>query len=435
MRKRARRFSSAWSGVVAASIALTSAAAASGLGSGCCADLEERITLLDAELARRRERKVELQISGTINRALLYWNDGSASGVAHVDPNIDATSIRFTGSANAGGGWKVGFLMKFDTVFTASESVDQLNPAGAGQEIKGDRIYVSFQHENYGRITLGRDNSASRGIDGMELTNAEMTDSEIPDWNGAFLLRTKRGELLSDLPWGDFVGGKFAGIKGKLLTYTTPRWQGFEASTSHGLDYWDAALRYREEWAKTFRVRAGIGTFVNSADRDDKKVHNTGWGGSAAILHIPTGLNIAYNQGLMNHIKECEERSAVSNKCRGAETFRYVRGGIVRDFIALGATSLYGEYYRGRNRHNLSDDDTVNALAMFPLANPTELKSSNSHVWGVGVTQHVKAASMAIYAGYRHHSLDVELVDAAGAVADKGIKDLHVVFAGARIEF
>ena len=51
-------------------------AAAADLGGDCCADLEERIAELEATTARKGNRKVKLEISGHVNEALIFWDDG-----------------------------------------------------------------------------------------------------------------------------------------------------------------------------------------------------------------------------------------------------------------------------------------------------------------------------------------------------------------------
>ena len=410
-------------------------AAADPAAGGCCADLEDRIAILESVATRRGNRKIELTISGVVNRALLGWDDGVKVRAYVVDPAIDSTSFKFEGAAKFSPGWKAGYLLKIDSVTAPSDSVDQNNPAGEGQETKADRFFVFLQNETLGKVAIGRNNAARRGIDNMEFTGAESTDAEIPDWGGGLLLRSRSGQLL-DLPWGDFLLGKIAGIKDHLVVYATPSLRGFEASVAWGSnDYWDVALRYRDTWHKTVKVKAGVGYFSNTSEKDAENVRDIGWGGSLALLHIPTGLNIAFNHGRMEHTTNCLEAGAVSGRCRGPDIFHYVRGGILREYFSIGPTAIYGEYYRGRSQHNLSDQDTLDALALNPLAAPAEMARSASHVWGFGVTQHIKAVNMALYAGYRHHQLDVELVDAAGVVADKGLKDLQILFAGIRIEF
>lgn len=59
-------------GVIAGSVA----AQAADLGGNCCADLEERVAELEATSARKGNRKVKLTLSGHVNEAVLFWDDG-----------------------------------------------------------------------------------------------------------------------------------------------------------------------------------------------------------------------------------------------------------------------------------------------------------------------------------------------------------------------
>ena len=54
---------------------------AADLGGDCCADLEERIAELESSTARKGNRKVSLTVSGSVNEALLFWDDGFESNV------------------------------------------------------------------------------------------------------------------------------------------------------------------------------------------------------------------------------------------------------------------------------------------------------------------------------------------------------------------
>jgi hypothetical protein len=444
MRQRTRnRSSGAVVLVAAASFVLGASAFAAGHNSDCCADLEERIAELEVIAARKgiAGKRHELTLSGVVHRAILYWDDRRERKAYVVDNPGDTTSIRFSGGAKLDGDWKVGFVLQFDAAPPPSETVTQFRPKGDGDVIQTSRSYVTIEQKRLGAIFLGYHNSAARGIDNLNLAESDApADSDVKTWNERFVLRSRTKEL-TELEWGDFVFGKLAGQKADLVLYQTPKIAGFQAAVSTGMKYfWDTALRYSAALGakKEIDIKAGIGYFENRTERDFILVQpreDAGWGGSFAIRHNPSGLNIALNFATMRHTGKCNEPGAVSGKCRGEDTFYYVKGGIIRKLVGLGPTAFYGEYFHGRRIRNDSDEDLLRELEL--VANQAaEVKSTLGTTWGVGVVQQIEASAMELYLAYRHYDTKASLIDAAGSpVAARKIEPFDAVLFGAKIEF
>lgn len=61
---------------------------------------------------------------------------------------------------------------------------------------------------------------------------------------------------------------------------------------------------------------------------------------------------------------------------------------------------------------------------------------SERDVWGLGVVQHIEAAAMQVYLGYRHHTAEFELLTSGGVdVPAAGIDDFDTLVTGAKIAF
>ncbi len=152
--------------------------------------------------------------------------------------------------------------------------------------------------KSFGSFQLGFTDTASDKIDNINLASSDtLADADVINWNGKFFLRTANGSLLT-LRWDDFIDGAFMGGTIPGVLYTSPVLHGFEFSAAWGDDdYWDVALRYNADWGKHLRVAAGIGYFRNTTEDEGDIIpkQDTGVGGSIALLHIPTGLNIAIN--------------------------------------------------------------------------------------------------------------------------------------------
>src|SRR6185295_19019682 len=103
-------------------------AAAADLGGDCCADLEERISELEATTARKGNRKVSLTISGWVNEAVFFWDDGSERN-AYVGTNsLEQSRFKFAGEAKIDKDWSAGYTIEVGLNSAPSNQWDQTGP-------------------------------------------------------------------------------------------------------------------------------------------------------------------------------------------------------------------------------------------------------------------------------------------------------------------
>jgi hypothetical protein len=130
----------------------------------------------------------------------------------------------------------------------------------------------------------------------------------------------------------------------------------------------------------------------------------------------------------------------VTFKCRGADTFLYLKGGIVRKFNTWGPTAFYGEYYKGWRSLNSSDEDMLRAFEVNP-DEAKELAKSVQTVWGFGVVQTLERTKTRLYQtdyylGFRNYSLDMHLIGESGApVPARSINNWQAIMAGVRFRW
>src|SRR5438128_2856240 len=75
------------------------------LGGDCCADLEERVAELEATTTRKGNRKVSVTVSGWVNEAVFFWDDGTEQN-AYVSTNaIEQSRFRFARAAKIAKNW------------------------------------------------------------------------------------------------------------------------------------------------------------------------------------------------------------------------------------------------------------------------------------------------------------------------------------------
>jgi hypothetical protein len=412
-----------------------------------------------------------------LNRAMLLWGDGGGGafnatpglgfgnqrkrGARFVDNSNDNSGAEAEYKFNIFGGWTGTLKFGLDAMYARSDFVSQFDRDGDGTVVELKDSLFELGHEKFGKFIVGLGDSASDGTSDLNLAYSNfVADAEVSNWNDSFFLRTA-GIGLTPLRWGDFFAGPDVGDSGKFLKYVTPKFMGFEAAVAVGQPMevflftqgpllvneqvngllTDFGIKYFRRWGD-FLVRAGFGIVRNTTEERDAEepTEDTGIGGSFAVMHLPTGLNIAINHAVTRHTNKCFEPGLVSGKCRGKDQFTYVKGGIVKNVFGWGATSLYGEYYQGRLNQNISDDEQLPFLEVNP-GEALELESSLQKVWGVGVTQTFDRTAFRhyttdLYVGYRNYSLDVNLLGASGNVVPaRKISDWSGVMAGARFSW
>lgn len=428
-----------------------SSARAADLGGGCCGDLEERVAELEATTARKGNRVVSLQVYGQVNKAVMWWDDGSFSDSFVVDNDYSGSRLGFTGKATVIPGWTAGYLIEFDYQDSATDKIDNLgvktSTAGLdSDELNNNEIVIRFnewyiESETYGRLSVGQGSTAADGITEIVLANSlRVADLH---WNNNFVPRTPSG-----VPAGfDYAqgAGSLDGDRDDRVRWDSPAIQGFILSASVGEnDYWDATLRYKNEW-NSVRVAAGVGYQWNSTR--DASVNtlagapptaaqttipsaNVGANGntasyldafsqfevvsgSASAMHIPTGIFIAIAGGTKDY-----------QDFDNDPTYWYVQAGIEKKWLPFGSTTFYGEVakFYDFNRINV---DYIDAS----LNQHTDGIDVNSQTlrWGVGLVQRIDSAAMDVYAQATVWSYEDN--------TEFNYEDLTQIMVGSRIKF
>jgi hypothetical protein len=449
---------SAFALFAAASLAMSGwslQAKAADLGGNCCADLEERVADLEATTARKGNRKVSLEISGQVNRAIVGWNDGKASDAYIVDNEQSNTRFRMKGTGQFADGWKSGFYIELGVNDTNSAQVSQWDDegrAGAGEDFSQVNVRqanVFIESAKYGRVTIGQGSGATDDLGYINLGGSLSDAGQY--YNNSFWLRGNGGTN-TGIKWGTIVGSTnlFDSNRGDYVRYDTPSLYGFILSAAWGEnDVWDLALRYQKEW-NSFRVAAGIGYYYNGDQQDYRGLPNaqvtdgTKFGsvkrekivGSASVMHVPTGL---YVSGAAVTVNTTDAGAKGQGEIESSAW--YIQGGITKRFVEVGATTVYGEF---ANYDNIGagykvDGATATNLPAGSTATYTAgyIASSNVDRWGAGVTQAFDGAALELYLQYHHYSADVSVSAAANLVRGETVKveDWDAVVTGLKLKF
>lgn len=390
----------------AAALAFSTApATAADFGGDCCADLEERVAVLEATTARKGNRKVSLVISGQVNQALMIWDDGVDSDAFVINNGNSSTRFRFKGNAQINHEWSAGYYLEMEVRNTMSFRVSQDDddaPNDGLLDIRQSNLYIASK--TLGKLTIGQQ---SPGTDDLAFYGsvAGVAGHFQPDWHYGFSFDLQGGgaaNTISQLA-GSINGTLYfdGTTRQNVVRYDTPTIAGFVLTASWGEDdFWDVALRYAGEFGD-FKVKAGIGySEYDESTATDAVGEERSLTGTAGIIHTPTGLFAHFAW------RSYEYEMAQPD----AEGYQ-IQAGIKNKWNTLGATAIYGAYT------NVEDGF---------VRSTSGINSSEIDRWSVGLTQWIDAAAMELYLVYDHTEAEADGVD---------YEDLDTVTIGARIRF
>ncbi|HMN36098.1 MAG TPA: porin [Hyphomicrobium sp.] len=390
-------------------------AVAADLGGNCCADLEERIAELEAAGARKGNRKVGLTVSGWVNEAVFFWDDGTQSDVYVGTNELEQSRFRFNGDAKITAGWSAGYILEIGANGAGSKSFDQTSSGEGKVSVRKSAWYI--KSEQLGRLAVGRfDTATYHLIDNLDT----LLTRNVSDYEAAGIALGKfktRSNGVLGARWTDFMGGFNNGTPGQsglrnTVRYDTPELAGFTASASWGEDdQWETALRYAGRLGD-FKLAASIG-YGESTDpgvNGGSCALGTGdcqwWGAGALVSHTPTGIYLYGGYG------ENRIDLAAGQIADDTSAIWYLQGGIEHKWFDLGKTNIFVEHRR--------DDVGLSSAA----------DSSDLRFWAAGVAQEIENASLVVFALYRHTDGDFT----TGAVQTE-FDALDMVITGARINF
>jgi len=471
--------------LVAAAGVIAHSAQAADLGGNCCADLEERVAELEATSARKGNRKVSLTIYGQISEQVTFWDDGGERNVYVNESDSPKNIIGFRGNAKINSDWTAGFRLEYEAKVANSGDLNQLASGDNGGQTSSaqNTSSLSLRHAHwtlgsatYGTLSVGWQGVAAGGVASINLADpGGFADADSGGWSGSFLLRAVGAPAgnngLSARSWNTFDPRFGSGSNGSSLTrrnsvkYSSPLFlglsksSGFRVETSWGEDdYWDAALKYVEDFG-TFRFAAGV-AYTQLNDNDSSGCANPGlatvtanscsiWTVGASLMHTPTGLYVsgAYaqltdDQRRAKYLGGNANQRAMANAglVDNEESWWYVQAGWEAKLNSLGKTTFWGDYYsatvgsavasQGNSITSVAAGDVLNSFAV-----ESAIQSSSITAWGFGVTQNIDAAAMQLFIGYKRIEGDAKLF-ADGEVRNaNAFHDLQIVYTGATIKF
>ncbi|WP_157772199.1 porin [Zobellella denitrificans] len=328
---------------------------------------------------------IRLSLSGHVNRALLYADDGQDGDLYHVDNDASSTRVRLIGEGDVGNELTVGTAIELQLESNSTADVNQENESVSGDTISERRLEIYFDHQRYGKLWLGQGWTASEDSSEMDLSGTALAGySSTGDIAGGIRFRDGDGNLLESTVGDTFINLDGLGRRDRLR-YDTPSFAGLTWSVGTvENDAWDTALKYSAEY--DFFTLATALAYSNQKDNDGQV------NGSVSAL-LDNGFNLTLAAGR----RELDTA--------GDPRFYYGKLGYRQHWFRFGETALSLDYHRTEH---------------------AELSGDKGRAYGLQAVQNIDRWATEAYLGYRNYDLSRPGVST---------EDIDALLMGARIKF
>jgi predicted porin len=274
--------------------------------------------------------RVELSLSGQVNRGVLYVDNGGDREVFHVDNDNSSTRVRFIGRGRLNEDVSIGsqIEVEFESNSTDAIRIDQDSAAGPNSFTER-KLELYGDSKRFGRLWLGQGDTASNGTSEVDLSGTSVIAySDINDMSGGIAFQD--GGVLG--PRISQVFSNFDGLsRDDRLRYDTPNFGGFTASASAvDGDAYDVAARFAGEVGDT-KIAAAIGY----ADGGSRTSFDDQINGSLSLL-TPYGISLTAAAGLRDTKGRSEDPVTYYGKL--AYTFEGIEYGVTSVAIDFALT-------------------------------------------------------------------------------------------------
>lgn len=357
--------------------------------------------------------KVQVQLYGEIDRAVMYADDGNQDKVFHVDNTHSETRVGLNGEIAATESLTIGG--SFEQLWQANPShAVSMEEESVSGEFAGELAELYFAFSQAGKFSLGLGGMASDGGSEVDLSGTDVAGSVGVAYGGGGLafydaasggyghdgeetaviaaFRRQCCELFNRVA-ADGLGKK------NRLRYDTPSFAGFSFGIAAGeQETFDASLSYSGEFGGT-QLEA-MAAWADHGNLDDEFGNYKQINASASIF-FPFGLNLTAGHGS----RDMDEMPAGGDD----PVFTYGKVGWKCDqLFSVGSTAISVDYGIYENASVLDAEQEGTAT-------------------GVQLVQELEAYSTQLYAAWRKFALE------DNSTAD--YEDISVVMAGARFSF
>jgi len=333
--------------------------------------------------------KYGVELSGQVNRAIMYADDGVDSDTLFVDNDNSSTRFRILSKAKMSDDVTVGANMEMEHESNPSGlvTINQTGDSRKSNSFTERKFELYFDSKTLGRLWLGQGDTASNGTSEKDLSGTSVIGySSVTDVGGAIAFRDSKTKAAYES-----MGSYYSNMDGLSRTdrvrYDTPKLAGFKLSVSAGTgEIYDVGLHFGRKFGDV-KVAAGLGY----ADGGDAKGWDSQLNGSVSVLF--KGFSVTLAGGRQDY------------ENRDNPKFYYGKLGYQFKASTLGKTAFSIDFGRTED-----------------IIDKTEMSS-----YGLQFVQKIDKVATELYVGIRNNKLDID--------GNDDIEDVMTVMGGARVKF
>jgi predicted porin len=366
------------------------------------------VAISGAMIAPMAAQAVKYKLSGQVNRAVVFQDDGEQSGVRHVDAISSGTRFRLKGSEDIGNGMKVGFA--YESQWSSSKSYTQrpdLNGDGSGGSgtLRQGNVWFSG---NWGKLTLGQTDGAGNGATESDWVPSGSYHGRT-SFTGGLRWRTSGGGTLKGKAPGTFSLDEDTGVvvadPGATLTESST-FNEYDAFSRHDV------IRYDSPKLGPVTLAASIG---NDSVWEVAMFGDADIGGGNLLFAAFYGED---GQGVRS--------GGTDDRWGGSLRYQFAQG-----------TKISGTYAENENTSDQSSDVfTVgighswgnNTISTHYSQASDVTQGYDDEAWNIGFDHNIPKAKTNVYASFFHTELDTP----AGVAS---VEDHNTFVVGARVKF
>ncbi len=306
-----------------------------------------------------------MKVSATVNRAVVFTDDGDNTYVKNVTNNTKGDRFRLVGTAKSKD-LTIGAKLEFGVYNTNnSNAVDQQDNASVNSgnaNIDNRNAFIFFHSKKYGKLSIGKQSTASDGSAEVDLsgTKAAYYNGNMPNSGFYFIKASEKpgqsggpSPSTANNPRIKSVMSGYDGLsRADGVRYDSPKFQGFQVSGGayEGGDA-DVALRYSGKVAGTKVAAAAAYWNTNGTSGDTSD--GSGYTMTVSALHS-SGLNATVSYADAN--KQASSRKDGDNL--------FVRLGYQLKVFGVGKTSMSISYQETNDKGTDQNEFTAYGVAV-----------------------------------------------------------------------